>query len=423
MKRNRLLSWMLSIIMALTIFSIPVSAFADLDDAQETDGASLYLDDNSDDPEASVVLDAAEDEVLDNEEDVVQNNAEDESASALGLASDDLLNEIGKGVYDYTIFYMDWVSDDDSYVKVGTSYTVNTSKFVTDKSDFQANLILSTSSTECFTDETIPDGDVAWVSSNPKVASFDKCPMDCWQQVFLVGPGTTKISAKVDNVVVAEFTLKVEGPAWTTLYDIMYDTWIKYSVGATYVTATFGYYENDLGYLEADYYQFQRKVGSTWKDVKKGPVKWGTKTVSTVKNLSKGSAQNFRIRYYKVLKNTSGATIKTIYSSWRYKKLATKPAKVTLRKLKTKKRSITAYWKKTSCTGYQVQISKDKTFKKTSVTQTYKITKPGTLSKKMKKAKAKLKKRTRYYVRVRAYKTYGITSYGAWSKVKSIKCR
>lgn len=93
-----------------------------------------------------------------------------------------------------------------------------------------------------------------------------------------------------------------------------------------------------------------------------------------------------------------------------------KPKKVTLSKLKTSKKSITVYWKKVSCSGYQIEYSTNKNFKKSK-----KITvKSGkATSKKI----TKLSKGKKYYFRVRAYtNSNGKKLYGSWSKTKNIKC-
>lgn len=94
-----------------------------------------------------------------------------------------------------------------------------------------------------------------------------------------------------------------------------------------------------------------------------------------------------------------------------------KPKKVTLKKLKTSKKSVTVSWKKISCSGYQIEYSTNKSFKK-SKKVFCKSSK--TTSKKIKK----LKKGKKYYFRVRAYKTVnGKKTYGSWSAKKSIKCK
>lgn len=76
---------------------------------------------------------------------------------------------------------------------------------------------------------------------------------------------------------------------------------------------------------------------------------------------------------------------------------------------------ISVKWSKNNAaTGYQVQYSKDKSFK-SSVVKTYKTNKTVTA------LYANCKKGVTYYVRVRAYKKGTSTSYGAWSSVKKVK--
>ena len=94
------------------------------------------------------------------------------------------------------------------------------------------------------------------------------------------------------------------------------------------------------------------------------------------------------------------------------------PSKVTIKTPTTKRKTITVKWKKVSCTGYQVYIAKNSRF--TRGLKKYTVTKSTTLFKNV----TKLKKGTRYYVKVRAYTTSGSTSYfGKWSKTKSIRCK
>ena len=93
-----------------------------------------------------------------------------------------------------------------------------------------------------------------------------------------------------------------------------------------------------------------------------------------------------------------------------------KQSKVSLKTAKnTKGRKLTASWKKASnADGYQIQYAPNKKFKKAK-SQTVKST-----SVKLKK----LKKKTTYFVRVRAYKTVdGKKVYGKWSSVKKVKIK
>ena len=91
------------------------------------------------------------------------------------------------------------------------------------------------------------------------------------------------------------------------------------------------------------------------------------------------------------------------------------PGKVSALKLKQKKRTVTASWKKlTGAKGYQICYSTSKKWK-------------GKKQKLVTKNKAvikNLKKKKTYYFRVRAYRLEGAKKvYGAWSGVKKIKIR
>ena len=85
----------------------------------------------------------------------------------------------------------------------------------------------------------------------------------------------------------------------------------------------------------------------------------------------------------------------------------------------TSKKKMTIKWSKnTAVTGYQIQYSTDKKFKKGVKTVT--INKNNTTSKSV----AKLSKNKRYYVRIRSYKTVsGVKYYSNWSSVKNIKIK
>lgn len=88
--------------------------------------------------------------------------------------------------------------------------------------------------------------------------------------------------------------------------------------------------------------------------------------------------------------------------------------------MKKGKKSFKATWKKSSktwTTGYQVQCSTSKKFKKakTATVKSYKKTKVTV---------KKLKKRKMYYVHMRTYKTVkGKKYYSGWSKVKKVKTK
>lgn len=89
----------------------------------------------------------------------------------------------------------------------------------------------------------------------------------------------------------------------------------------------------------------------------------------------------------------------------------------TIKKITAKKKTITVYWKKlkTNISGYELQYSKKKSFK-SSKKRT--IKKASTTKLKIKG----LKKKKKYYIRIRAYHKNGKTKiYSKWSKVKSKK--
>ena len=100
--------------------------------------------------------------------------------------------------------------------------------------------------------------------------------------------------------------------------------------------------------------------------------------------------------------------------------ITVKPKKVTLASVKSSaKKKITINWKKVATvTGYEIQYSTDKKFKKATTTKT--ITKASTTS----KSYSGLKRSNKYYVRIRAYKTSGGQKiYGAWTTSKTVKIK
>lgn len=116
----------------------------------------------------------------------------------------------------------------------------------------------------------------------------------------------------------------------------------------------------------------------------------------------------------------SAATDTTVPSAEAAAVKPTVKVKASITKLKASKKSLTVKWKKPSAknlkkiSGYQVQISTKRSFPK-AATKTYKVGKKST-SKKI----TKLRKKTRYYVRVRAVKGKNV---GKWSKIKSVKTK
>lgn len=95
------------------------------------------------------------------------------------------------------------------------------------------------------------------------------------------------------------------------------------------------------------------------------------------------------------------------------------PRKGNIRKLSVKKGVVTVKWtKRTEASGYYVEYSQDKNFKKNVKRKNIKSGKTVSLTVK------KLEKKKRYYFRVRCYKTVnGKKIYGSYSKVKSIRVK
>jgi len=133
-------------------------------------------------------------------------------------------------------------------------------------------------------------------------------------------------------------------------------------------------------------------------------------TSTTISGLTPGKGYTFKICSYVGTHNGS------ISDKMR---APVKPSKGSLKKLKTgSSHYVTAYWYKRTGTGYQIKRATNSKF--TSNVKTYKVTSSNTLSKKM----TGLTKGKTYYVKVRAYKTYGgKTVYGPWSGYKKIKCK
>ncbi|MCR5207375.1 MAG: hypothetical protein K6C14_02730 [Eubacterium sp.] len=92
---------------------------------------------------------------------------------------------------------------------------------------------------------------------------------------------------------------------------------------------------------------------------------------------------------------------------------------VALKSVKPYKTSAAVKWEKGTGTGYQLQYSTSGKFA-AKYTKTVNITKLKTVSKTVKK----LKRKKKYYFRIRAYdKVNGVKKYSKWSKVKSVKTK
>lgn len=158
----------------------------------------------------------------------------------------------------------------------------------------------------------------------------------------------------------------------------------------------------------AEAYTLYYRAGSgKWK-----AVNAKNKTSVTVKKLKAGTTYKFKV--VAVAGSNKSADSSSVSAT-------TKPAKVSLKSVRSKKKKeIIVEWKKLAgVTGYEVQYSTSKKFTK-KTTKTATIKKQKTVKTYIKKLKSK----KTYYVKVRAYKTVNkVKVYGAYSKVKNIKCK
>ena len=143
----------------------------------------------------------------------------------------------------------------------------------------------------------------------------------------------------------------------------------------------------------------------------------------TVKD-SKGktiAAGNYTVSYSSGRKAVGAYTVtvkfKGNYSGTKKLSFKINPPTTSLSKVTAGKKAFTASWKKQAAqtTGYQLQYSTDKNFKKNNKTVT--VSNNKTTKTTVKKLTAKKK----YYVRIRTYKTVGKTKYySSWSKAKTV---
>ena len=175
--------------------------------------------------------------------------------------------------------------------------------------------------------------------------------------------------------------------------------------GTSYLTLTWD------KVADAESYKIQKYSSGSYKTIKN--LSGSAVSTYKVSGLTSGSGYRFRVMASRTKYDiTANSCSSTLYAP-------VKPGKVTLSRHSTgSSHYITAYWKKKTCTGYQVRLATNSKF--TSGVKTYKVTSYKTLSKKM----TKLRKGRTYYVKVRAYKTYGgRTVYGSYSSCKKLKCR
>lgn len=95
------------------------------------------------------------------------------------------------------------------------------------------------------------------------------------------------------------------------------------------------------------------------------------------------------------------------------------PKSTTINNVTAKKKAFTVKWKKQAkqITGYQIQYSTDRSFKKNKKTVTVKGAKKTSYTIK------KLKGNKKYYVRIRTYNSEYTKLYSSWSKVKTVKTK
>ncbi len=141
------------------------------------------------------------------------------------------------------------------------------------------------------------------------------------------------------------------------------------------------------------------------------------------------SASNYTVSYSKGRKDVGRYTVKVAFKGSRYSGSLSKtfdiaPKAVTVSKAAGSTRGFSVRWSKNTrqTTGYQVQYSTDRKFKKGCKAVT--IGKNRTTFRKISKLKAK----KRYYVRVRTYKNVRsggktVKIYSGWSKARAVKTK
>lgn len=156
-----------------------------------------------------------------------------------------------------------------------------------------------------------------------------------------------------------------------------------------------------------------------------GKVKQPTVTVKDSKGKTLKKGTDYTVSYSSGCKNVGRYTVKVTlkgnYSGTKSLTYNINPKGTSVSKVIAAKKGFKVTWKKqaTQTTGYEVQYSTDKNFKKGN--KTVAITKNSTTSKSVSKLAAKKK----YYVRVRTYKIVKIGGknvklYSGWSGAKSV---
>ncbi|MCM1115782.1 MAG: fibronectin type III domain-containing protein [Clostridium sp.] len=190
-------------------------------------------------------------------------------------------------------------------------------------------------------------------------------------------------------------------------------TYTCMTCGYTYSKTTKTIYKPTIYTLSTSTYTYNgsaKKPSVTIKDSKGNKLKNGT---------------DYTLSYPSGRKNVGKYTIKITfkgnYSGTATKTFTIKPKSTRISKLTAGGEKFTVKWKKqsTQTTGYQIQYSTDKNFKTNNKTVTVSSNK--TTSKTISKLKAK----TKYYVRIRTYKTVKVNGtntkiYSSWSSASSV---
>lgn len=266
--------------------------------------------------------------------------------------------------------------------------------------------------------ESILNGEaIRWSTSNSKVAAVDAAG-----KVTATGKGTAVITAAIGgrsascNVTVAVCT---KGHTYKTT--ITKATTSKNGSITTACTvcgakksSTVIYYPRTIT-LSGSKYSYNGK----------------TRTPSVRVTGSSGKAipsSAYTVSYAKGRKNVGRYSVKISFRG-NYSGTVTKtfdilPKSLSISKVTAAKKGFTVKWKaqKQQVTGYQIQYSTVKSFKKSIKSKT--VAKYKTASVKITKQKAK----KTYYVRIRTYKTVRINGkstklYSGWSKVKAVKTK
>ena len=137
---------------------------------------------------------------------------------------------------------------------------------------------------------------------------------------------------------------------------------------------------------------------------------------------------DYKVTYPKNRKNvgvyTAKVTFKGNYTGTKSLTFRIDPKATSLKKLKAQKKGFQVTWKKqtSQTTGYQIQYSTKKNFKKNVKSITVKK------NSKTSATVSKLSAKKKYYVRIRTYKTVKVNGkntklYSDWSSVKNVKTK